>query len=80
MKCHQGLQENWWWPKSAPQEESGNSELVNFFTLTYYKEFRRMKNLYIPKDNIVILCSNYDKQYCKKRRWAPIILRQSRGA
>ena len=25
-----------------------------------------MKNLYVPKDNIVVLCSNYDKWYCKK--------------
>ena len=71
-KHNQGPEENWRWPKSPLEEESGNSELVNFFTLTCYKEFRGMKNLYFPKDNIVILCSNYDKRYHKKRRWGSL--------
>ena len=81
MKHHQGLQENQWWQKSPPEEESGNGKLVNFLYpfLTYWKEFRRMKTYMFLKIILLYFIVIMTDDTVGRESGAPIILRQSGG-
>ena len=51
-----------------------DSKLIFYFIIhliTPCKDFGRNENLYCPKDNVVVHCSNYDKWFYRKQFWPP---------
>ena len=60
--------------KTTLGKEIGDSKPIYslLFISLFLARTSENEDLYFPKDNIVVLCSNYDKLYQKKRRWGPL--------
>ena len=63
-----------WSQKRPLSGANGNSKLIHTLVMhvtSPCEDSGRNENLYHPKDNIIVSCSNYDKRYHMKRLEIP---------
>ena len=67
----------WWLPKRPPGKWNGNSKLIYALSFFFFVDSLQLpwenKNLYFPKENIIVHCSNYEKKYHKRGWWPPLL-------